>query len=75
MPATRTEFWTKKIEKNKLRDQRVGQELAAQGWRMLIIWECSIRGRAKRPMGEVLDMCERFLEEDVETMEIAGTWE
>lgn len=42
---------------------------------MLIIWECSIRGRAKRPMGEVLDMCERFLEEDVETMEIAGTWE
>ncbi|MGO8025736.1 very short patch repair endonuclease [Rhizobium leguminosarum] len=75
MPASRTEFWMKKIGANKLRDQRASQELVERGWRVLVVWECSIRGRAKRPAGEVLDMCERFLEDDIASMEIAGRWE
>ncbi|WP_267904821.1 very short patch repair endonuclease [Rhizobium dioscoreae] len=75
MPATRTEFWSKKIENNVLRDQRVYQELALQGWRTLVVWECSLKGRRKRPLSEVLDMCERFLDEETESMEIEGTWD
>lgn len=42
-PATRAEFWAKKFEANVLRDRRTQQELLAEGWRVLVIWECGIR--------------------------------
>jgi DNA mismatch endonuclease (patch repair protein) len=29
------------------RDARDRQQLAAQGWRVLIVWECALRGRLK----------------------------
>jgi len=47
VPATRTEFWLEKIGKNVERDQRDCAQLLAEGWRVLIVWECAIRGRAK----------------------------
>lgn len=44
LPKTRTEFWEKKINDNRTRDNRVKKELVILGWRPLEIWECSIRG-------------------------------
>lgn len=44
LPKTRTEFWADKIGKNRVRDERVVQELVSAGWRVLTIWECSLRG-------------------------------
>ena len=35
--------WLKKFEANKLRDQRVLEQLAEQGWRVAVIWECATR--------------------------------
>ncbi|MBA7729566.1 very short patch repair endonuclease [Citrobacter freundii] len=46
-PATRTQFWLAKIGKNVERDARDRERLQALGWRVLIIWECAIRGRKK----------------------------
>lgn len=43
MPKTRIEFWEKKFSANLKRDGIVRKELAAQGIRQLIIWECTIR--------------------------------
>lgn len=42
MPKSRLEFWGNKIASNRERDSRVLAELAAQGWRALVIWECQI---------------------------------
>jgi len=42
MPKSRLEFWAPKFEKNRLRDDRVGKELAEQGWQSLTIWECHL---------------------------------
>ena len=42
-PATRAEFWAKKFEANVLRDRRNQQALLANGWRVLVIWECGLR--------------------------------
>lgn len=42
MPATRSQFWSAKIERNKLRDERVRSELTALGWAVRVVWECSI---------------------------------
>lgn len=42
-PATRTEFWTTKLQGNVDRDRRAADALAEMGWRVLIVWECSTR--------------------------------
>lgn len=47
VPATRTAFWLDKIAGNVARDARDRQKLAEQGWRVLIVWECALRGRLK----------------------------
>lgn len=36
------EFWNKKIERNRLRDRRVNQELEGAGWTVLRIWDFEI---------------------------------
>lgn len=47
VPATRTEFWLEKIAANVARDRRDLQRLLEAGWRVLIVWECALRGRKK----------------------------
>ena len=37
------EMWQKKFEANRQRDQRVLEQLTAQGWRVAVIWECVTR--------------------------------
>lgn len=43
MPATNTEFWSKKFEENVLRDYRNTKKLEEYGWKVLIIWECEVK--------------------------------
>lgn len=47
VPATRTAFWLDKIGKNVARDALDREQLQALGWRVLIVWECALRGREK----------------------------
>lgn len=39
-PKTNVEFWNKKFQDNLLRDKKNLKELEAEGWRVLIVWEC-----------------------------------
>jgi DNA mismatch endonuclease (patch repair protein) len=55
LPATRTEFWSAKIEGNRRRDIRALQDLSAAGWRTFVLWECDLRGPARRPLETVID--------------------
>ena len=43
MPASRTEFWEQKFRLNRARDKAAVRELAAQGWEVLIVWECQTK--------------------------------
>jgi DNA mismatch endonuclease, patch repair protein len=61
LPATRADFWRKKIEGNRARDQAAVNALAATGWRVLIVWECALRGPARRAAADVLAGCEEFV--------------
>ncbi|WP_421506233.1 very short patch repair endonuclease [Erwinia rhapontici] len=47
MPATRTAFWQGKIDSNVARDKRYVEELTASGWRVLLVWECALRGKTR----------------------------
>lgn len=46
-PATRQEFWREKIAGNVRRDQRNEAELMEQGWRVVTVWECALKGRLR----------------------------
>jgi DNA mismatch endonuclease (patch repair protein) len=59
LPATRTDFWRDKIEKNRARDRRDRAALRRLGWRVLTLWECSLRDEER-----LTDRLRRFLEGD-----------
>jgi DNA mismatch endonuclease (patch repair protein) len=43
LPATRPEFWQKKIQTNQANDLKAVTRLIELGWRVLIVWECALR--------------------------------
>lgn len=40
---TNVMFWTKKIRQNRIRDLKVRNALLNAGWRVAVVWECSVR--------------------------------
>ena len=46
MPKSRLDFWGPKLERNRLRDERIHQELVDLGWSVLTIWECELTDSA-----------------------------
>jgi len=69
-PATRPEFWRRKIEGNVARDQRAFYQLKVDGWRALVIWECAIKRSSPGGMEELLDQVEQWLHSQSEYLEI-----
>lgn len=42
-PKTNPDYWTAKIARNRDRDAAVTLQLQQAGWRVLTIWECSLK--------------------------------
>jgi DNA mismatch endonuclease (patch repair protein) len=42
-PSNRRDFWEEKLNGNFLRDQKHIAKLRADGWRVLIVWECALK--------------------------------
>jgi DNA mismatch endonuclease (patch repair protein) len=60
-PGTRPEFWRRKIERNREVDRAAMERLEADGWRVGIVWECAVKGKARRPLDEVARQCADWL--------------
>lgn len=43
IPKSRVDYWTAKIAANCARDERQLEALGAEGWRVLVIWECQLK--------------------------------
>jgi DNA mismatch endonuclease (patch repair protein) len=41
-PKSNTAFWVEKFDKNVARDSRSKILLEAQGWKVIIVWECEL---------------------------------
>lgn len=61
LPATRRDFWKAKLQGNSNRDQRALDDLKATGWRVLVIWECALRGPGRLDESKILARAERFI--------------
>lgn len=44
-PKTNAAFWKSKLRRNQERDQSAVKQLRDNGWRVLTVWECSIKRR------------------------------
>lgn len=47
IPKSNTEFWVKKITRNRQRDIEVQHKLASMGWHCIVIWECELKNSKK----------------------------
>ena len=43
LPKSRLDFWVQKLTANKERDERNLRQLAAAGWKVMVIWECELK--------------------------------
>jgi DNA mismatch endonuclease, patch repair protein len=53
IPKTRRRFWTSKFLANKERDERIVRLLAESGWRVMIVWECTLIGKTSLSTGVI----------------------
>jgi len=60
LPKTRAEFWKSKITDNVERDFKNVKALQQKEIRLLVIWECALRGKGRLDHGYVLSLLERW---------------
>ena len=60
MPKSNTDFWTMKIEGNVERDLKQQRLLTEQGWKVLVVWECELKGALFQKTMDNLDKAIRF---------------
>lgn len=71
-PSTRVEFWKGKIGSNKIRDVKNIADCTNKGWKVLVIWECALKGKTRRKLDEVIHTTANWLLYDSQNAEIEG---
>jgi DNA mismatch endonuclease (patch repair protein) len=71
-PSSRPSFWKQKITRNRARDTEVRIALAADGWRVLIVWECALKGHGQRPLDDVIGRAAGWIRGGPRSLEIKG---
>lgn len=64
LPETNHEFWAEKLRGNALRDKRNIKRLKNMGWRVKIIWSCSLKNRIKFDSAQCVEEIIRWLNEE-----------
>ncbi len=52
VPDSNRDFWAEKLSANKVRDEKAARKQMEAGWRILTVWECSLRGASASRMFE-----------------------
>lgn len=47
VPKTRSEWWKAKLDENESRDARNLKELNRLGWRVIVVWSCTLKSGRK----------------------------
>jgi len=75
IPDSRRNWWRKKLEDNRTRDAKAQAELRGNGWRVVIIWECSVRRPAvdrQKALDSVCLRVAKFLRSKESSLEMSG---
>lgn len=60
-PFTRQEFWKTKLTGNAKVDRRNERLLKEQGWWVLKIWECTLKGKKRIEFDRLMDRVEHWI--------------
>ena len=71
-PKSREEFWRSKITGNMQRDARNQRALIDKGWRVLVVWECALKGKEEYDVAEVVRRAMHWLRTASGNKEIRG---
>ena len=66
-PKSRADFWLSKFAANVERDARHQKMLKAQGWRVAVVWECTLRSAMA---GTTIDLLGKWLKSNEHHLEI-----
>jgi DNA mismatch endonuclease (patch repair protein) len=73
LPATRPDFWRNKLEENVNRDRNAIKALQAEGWRVLVVWECAMRGQGRQDQNAMLDSIVQYIRSGTNSLlELSG---
>lgn len=72
-PSTRKDFWAEKFAANRARDKRDVDILLADGWRVLVVWECALKGKRGLPEEAVARHVALWLKGSGKRVEIGGS--
>ena len=61
-PSTRQDFWRTKVLRNREKDRETEEALESMGWRTLIVWECALKGRERKPLQKMIDAISQWLD-------------
>jgi len=71
-PSSNPEFWRNKIEENISRDSGNLEKYKAAGWRVLVIWECAVKGKSRLEPETLMNTIEEWIRSDDPFVEIQG---
>ena len=72
MPSTSQEWWSRKLERNVEIDKQAIEALRASGWRVLVVWECCLKGKARMSKEALLDTICEWIDSNEVFAEIEG---
>lgn len=72
-PKSREQFWREKIRRNADNDTRILKALLDMGWRVGIVWECALKGRAKLDEVQTIERLSNWLSSEDRTITIQGS--
>lgn len=61
LPSSNIEFWKDKIKGNKERDLRTTKNLNSNGFKVLTIWECALKGKNKKKFDVFINETENWI--------------
>jgi DNA mismatch endonuclease (patch repair protein) len=70
IPKTNHEFWKKKLTTNKERDARNLKALKEMEWRVMIVWECAIKGKKSYHIDTMRNIVNDWLHSSIYFFEI-----
>lgn len=71
-PSSNVTFWKKKIAANRQNDQLASEAITKSGWRLMVIWECALKGKTRLPLEVVVRQTSEWIRSDASAYEIGG---
>ena len=71
-PSTHPKFWQIKINRNREVDERNYKQLNKDGWYILTIWECGLKGKSRKPLPEIIERTSHWLKYETRNKQIKG---